>query len=118
MALRGRSFQETDSLWFVTTTIVSYAKVFTDEKYFRRGIDNLKFYRQKYKFRLLGYVIMPEHVHFLLHTLQSTGRISDVMRDWKWSMAFDIKKHCQEDKRSDLLELFQSNAQQSGREGF
>ena len=84
MPLRGRSSADEEALWFVTTTIVSFTKVFTEERYFQIAIDNLKFYREKYKFLLLGYVIMPEHVHFLLYTFPHLGKISDIRRDWKW----------------------------------
>jgi putative transposase len=118
MPLRGRSAAQEEALWFITTTIVSFTKVFTEERYFRIAIDNLKFYREKYKFLLLGYVIMPEHVHFLLYSFPNLGRISDIMRDWKWSTAFDIKEQCLNDGRDKLLDEFQLNAKRNGRNGY
>lgn len=93
-------------------------KVFTEERYFQIAIDNLNFYREKYKFLLLGYVIMPEHVHFLLYTFPDLGKISDIMRDWKWSTAFDIKEQCLKDDRDKLLDEFRLNAKRSGRHGY
>jgi putative transposase len=118
MPLRGRSYADKEALWFVTTTIVSFTKVFTEERYFQIAIDNLNFYREKYKFLLLGYVIMPEHVHLLLYSFPHLGTISNIMRDWKWSTAFDIKEQCQQDGRDDLINQFRSNAQRRRRRGF
>jgi putative transposase len=118
MPLRGRSYADKQALWFVTSTIVSFTRVFTEEKYFQIAIDNLKFYREKYRFLLPGYVIMPEHVHFLIYTFSDLGKISDIMRDWKWSVALDIRKQCEKDDRKDLLELFQTEARRNGRRGF
>jgi putative transposase len=117
MPLRGRSSADEEDLWFVTTTIVSFTKVFTEDRYFQIAIDNLRFYREKYKFLLLGYVIMPEHVHFLLYTFPNLGKISDIMRDWKWSTAFDIKRQYRQDGRNDLLGQSQLNARRTGRLG-
>jgi putative transposase len=117
MPLRGRSSVDEEALWFVTTTIASFTKVFTEERYFQIAIDNLKFYREKYKFLLLGYVIMPEHVHFLLYTFPHLGKISDIMRDWKWSTAFDIKEQCLQDGKEKVLDGFRLNAKRSGRHG-
>ena len=118
MPHRGRSYAVEEAVWFVTTTIASFTKVFTEDRYFQIAMDNLKLYREKYKFLLLGYVIMPEHVHFLIYAFPRLGPISNIMRDWKWSVAFDIKKECQQYGRNDLLNQFHFNARRSGRRGF
>jgi len=44
--------------------------------------DNLRFYQAKYRFRLLGYVIMPDHMHTIIWPRTGTA-ISDIMRDFK-----------------------------------
>ena len=68
---------------FVTTNVFLKTKVFFIPKYCQILLDNLDFYRKKYKFRLLGYVIMPDHCHFLILPNTEIGYISQIMHDWK-----------------------------------
>jgi REP element-mobilizing transposase RayT len=45
-------------------------------------IKTLDFYRRRGRFRLLGFVVMDNHVHMLI--APSVGRrLSDIIRDWK-----------------------------------
>jgi len=71
MPLRGRGNADRGVLWLIAITTVSFTKIFSEKKYFEIAIDNLKSYREKYKFLLLGYVTMPEHVHFTQSPLHS-----------------------------------------------
>lgn len=52
-------------------------------------IETLKFYRKKYNFSLVGYTIMPDHLHLLIK-LNYPTKISDVVRDIKHAIAFKI----------------------------
>jgi putative transposase len=83
MGRRGRSFNTTDTLFFVTSTVVNFAKVFTDEKYCKILIDNIKHYQQRFQFDILAYVIMPSHFHWIVDVKPELGTISGVMRDIK-----------------------------------
>jgi REP element-mobilizing transposase RayT len=81
MSLRFRT-SGYEHLSFITTTVVSHLKVFAGDKYYRALIDNLNFYRDKYEFKLVAYVLMPTHVHLLL-LIPSETTESDIMRDFK-----------------------------------
>jgi REP element-mobilizing transposase RayT len=54
------------NIYFITTTVVGNTKIFVEDKYCQIIIDNLKFYRKKYKFKLFGFVVMPDHLHLLI----------------------------------------------------
>ena len=51
---------------FVTTDTCENRPYFRDGKFCRIFLEELEFYRDKYGFTLLGYIIMPDHVHLLL----------------------------------------------------
>jgi REP element-mobilizing transposase RayT len=70
------------NLYFTTNTIVSWLNIFTEEKYFRIIIDSLAYCVINKGLLLLGYVIMPNHVHLLTANTEST-HLSDIMRDFK-----------------------------------
>lgn len=96
-------------LFFVTTTVVNFTKVFNENRYSQVVIDNLNFYRERYGFKLIAYVIMPEHLHLIVWTKENTS-ISSIMRDFKKYTSVQIKRKLLADNNKKLISIFQKNA--------
>lgn len=111
MGRRGRSNLTEECFYFVTTTIVRYTPIFINHRFCDILISNIKFYRGKYKFTILGYVIMPSHFHWILIVNPKYGTISDIMRDIKKFTAWQIFDTLNENENSELLKIFQESAQ-------
>ena len=90
MGLRGRSILEGEHFFFVTTTVVNFNKVFTDDLFCDILIKNIKHYQKRYNFEVIAYCIMPSHFHWIVKTDPSRGTISSIMRDIKKYSAWDI----------------------------
>lgn len=90
---------------FITTSVIKFVPLFLEDRHWRIIIDNLNFYRNKYGFKLLGYVIMPEHVHFLL-CLPSKSSISAIMRDIKKFSSSMILGQLEKERDISRLEIF------------
>ena len=69
------------NLYFITTTIVEWQSVFITIPLFETIIESLKFCHTNKGLRLHGYVIMPNHVHYIIST-NPLERLSDIMRDF------------------------------------
>jgi len=110
MGRRGRSSFWTEPQYFVTTTVVNFAKVFTKPHYCDLLVSNIKHYQEKYEFVVYAYVIMPSHFHWIVGVDPSVGTISDVMRDIKKYSAWDVLGQLEADGRKDLLEMFRREA--------
>jgi len=108
MGLRFR-IEGSGYLWYVTTTVVDFTQVFVKEKYFLVLMNNLKFYRKQHNFRLIAYVIMPEHVHLILWLLGKSS-ISDVMRDLKKYSSVQIKEELHAENNQRLISIFRNNS--------
>lgn len=67
--------------YFVTTTTQHRRPYFTDARLSQLIIENLRFYRDRMRFRLHGYVVMPDHIHLLVTPVGCS--ISDIMRNFK-----------------------------------
>jgi putative transposase len=67
--------------------------------------DSLDFCRNKYGFRLHGYVLMPDHYHLLL-TLKAGTSLSDLLRDFKSYVGKTIVEHLRESGEVALLKAF------------
>lgn len=75
---------------FVTTTVHKEIWLLNKERFFRIIIDNLNFYRNKYLFKLIGYVIIPWHLHILLQLNAQYNNISRIMQFFKGHSARKI----------------------------
>ncbi len=100
MGLRGRTNLADEHIFFITTTVVGFIKIFTEDSYCNLLIKNIKHYQHKYKFEILAYVIMPTHFHWIIVTNSKNGTISDIMRDIKKYSAWDIMENLEKEKSS------------------
>ncbi len=59
-------FDDNSHVHFITTNTYKYYPCFRDERLSEILLEELRFYSGKLGFALVGYVIMPAHVHLLL----------------------------------------------------
>ncbi len=90
---------------------MKFVRVFTEDKYCNILLHNVKHYQKRYKFLVLGYVIMPSHFHWIIQLDLKNGSISDIMRDIKKYTAWDVLQELEKDNRIELLNLFELEAQ-------
>jgi putative transposase len=70
------------SIFYITSNIYNRIKVFTRPSFIIPIIDSLNYYRFQYNCKLIGYVIMPAHIHLLIWpTVEKV--VTDFMRDFK-----------------------------------
>lgn len=82
MRSRNRRLYDDFSIFFITTCIHRKIRLLEIGNGMDIVIDNLKYYTEKYDVKILGYVLMPNHIHLLLHFGDSKLR-SSFMRDFK-----------------------------------
>ena len=112
MSLRGRERLTEESIFFVTTSIIKHANVFTQDKYCDILVRNILHYQKRYCFIILAYVIMPSHFHWIVIVDKYKGTISEIMRDIKKFSAWDIMGHLEKDKKTEILNLFLAEGKQ------
>jgi putative transposase len=61
--------------------------VFKEERDYKRYIETLQRYKEKYKFKLYHYVLMTNHVHLVVETTRGGGNLSDIMKGINLSYA-------------------------------
>ena len=87
---RLRRLITTERVFFVTTNLQRRLRYFNQKE---RTIlcEALGTVRSQYRFRLAGFVIMPDHAHFLLlpHPEDS---LSTIMKEWKRTSAIHINR--------------------------
>ncbi len=96
-------------LFFITTTVVDFIKVFQTDSYYQILIDNLNFYREKYKFKIIAYVLMPNHLHLILWPKEPED-LPKIMRDFKKYTSLEIRKLLENNKNTKILSSLRRNA--------
>lgn len=89
---------------FLTFSCHRRQKLFNDEKVNAIFIRNLDRIRKKYDFKLLGYVLMPNHVHLVIYPRESL-KIGKVIGELKSLSARDILRYYKNIGNSVLKEL-------------
>jgi putative transposase len=110
MGLRRRQLLKSEEFFFITTTVVHHIKVFIKKEYCEILLRNINYYQQKYRFEILGYVIMPSHFHWIVEVNPLYGNISDIMRDIKKYSAWDLMEAIERYGEINLLKLFTESA--------
>lgn len=101
-------------IYYITTVIYKFLPVLTTPSFVLPVLDSLNFYKFKHQVKLLGYVIMPDHLHLLIWPYGESS-ISDFMRDFKKFTASRIVRQAEVEKRQDLLAAFVQAGQETGR---
>lgn len=103
MGLRGRSNYPDADCFFVTTTCYKWHHLLADNACKKIICDSIDFLNSKYETSLLGYVIMPNHIHLILF-FPKKNLLSDWMRDLKKFTSVKIRQQIERSGNIELLE--------------
>lgn len=93
------------SIYFSTCTIVQWQCIFKEQKYFQIVIDSLKYCTENKGLYVLGYVIMPNHLHLLTSNTEDTN-LSNIMRDFKHFTSTQIATELENNNERLFLYVF------------
>lgn len=103
MGLRGRTNYSDADCFFVTTTCYKWYHLLANDSCKKIICDSIEFLNSKYEACLLGYVIMPNHIHLILF-FSKQNSLSDWMRDLKKYTAVKIRQEIERRGEIELLE--------------
>ena len=106
---RYRVYPKDTSFYYLTCTIIAWLPVFQDEVYFNIIINSLNYCRLNKGLFLLGYVIMPTHLH-LITSNRDDVTLSDIMRDFRAYTSTKIREQLMQDGRKSYLLIFKNAA--------
>jgi len=107
-------FQIEGHVYYITTVVYNRLPIFTRPSFVIPLLDSLNFYRYQRAFKLLGYVIMPEHIHLILWPF-GDATIPDIMRDYKKFTARRIIRQAQVEGIDEWLTAFRQAGQETER---
>lgn len=94
MGLRNRTLLTKERCFFITTTCHQHQPLLFDNHCFAILFDSFLFYNEKYKAKLLAYVLMNSHIHFILFFEEDT-KLIEYMRDFKKYTSLKLREYIQ-----------------------
>jgi phosphoribosylanthranilate isomerase len=95
MRVKLPRYNEESECHFITSVTRERKPIFHDANNIEILIETIRFYQERGDLHVLGYVVMPDHVHLML--IPQKGTISDVMRNIKAYSATTIRQRAQID---------------------
>ncbi len=99
--------------YFCTDTIWGWQHVFTSEPFFHIIIESWNHCRKNKGLNIHGYVIMPNHIHSILSSMN--GDLSSILRDYKRFTSNEISQLLQETNNTRLINYFSTAAELTAR---
>ena len=105
------------SIFYITSNIYGRICIFTRPSFIIPIIDSLNYYRYEYACKLLGYVIMPDHIHLLIWP-QDAHIVTDFMRDFKRFTSGRITRQAKLEGITNWVERFEQAGKETSRADY
>ena len=102
------------SIYYITSVTDNRLKIFIQPSFFILIIDSLNYYRYQYSCKIIGYVIMPDHIHLLIWP-QEEKAITEFMRDFKRFTSGRITRQAKVEGKAEWLNMFESAGSETER---
>lgn len=105
------------SIFYITSNIYNRINIFISPSFIIPILDSLNYYRHQYTCKLIGYVVMPDHIHLLIWP-KSEESISDFMRDFKRFTSGRITRQAKVEGRNDWIKRFEQAGSETERSEY
>ena len=89
--------------YFCTFTCINWLPLIEETNLYDKIYDWFRIVNKKHQ--VTGFVIMPNHLHVLIHIRETGGIINKVLANGKRFMAYEIVKRLEAKNRADLLTI-------------
>jgi len=114
MAIRTHH-DTTEQTWFVTFTNYDWIPLFEMTNSYHRVYDWLRLINARYNIKTLGFVIMPNHTHFLFNLDNLEVDLNKIIANGKRFMAYDIVEKLTNTGNSGLLSRLSAGVSENER---
>ena len=101
MGLRNRTLLTEERCFFITTTCYQHLPLLCDAGCFHILFDSFQFYNAKYEARLLAYVFMHNHIHFIIF-FEKDNHLINYMRDFKKYTSLKLRERMQAERVDEM----------------
>jgi putative transposase len=104
MGTKRISFSDDERCFFITTSCYQHKYLLFNKTCFDILLTNFHFYNARYQAKLLGYVLMSNHIHFIIY-FQDRNFLSKYLRDFKKYSSLQLREYISKTHPEILLEI-------------
>lgn len=108
MGTRNRSHFLDYRCFFITSTFQEWKHLLKDNSYYDLICESLTYYSIKYNMDILGYVIMPNHIHLIVF-FKTKNQLSNMMRDFKEYTSGELRRKLEREGYTGVVESLRIN---------
>ncbi len=112
--MTGKRYRIEGLIYYMTCVVYNRLKIFASPSFIIPIIDSLNYHRFQYSCKLIGFVIMPDHIHILIFP-QIGQAVTDFMRDFKRFTSGRITRQAKVEGRTEWMEAFEKAGTETGR---
>jgi putative transposase len=105
------------SVYYITSMTYNRLRIFTQPSFIILLFDSLNYYRYQYSCKIIGYVVMPDHIHLLIWPREEKA-VTDFMRDFKRFTSGRITRQAKVEGRVEWANMFESAGAETERAEF
>ncbi len=106
---RYKIYDTETNFYYSTCTLTAWLPIFQNQSYFQIIMDSLKYCQANKGLFLIGYVIMPTHIHLITWNTPETS-LSNIMRDFRQYTSKRVRELLENDKRVQFINIFEKAA--------
>lgn len=106
-----------ENLYFITTRAIQKAHLFQRDVIKQIILDSWDFMRREKWFEFYCFVVMPNHVHFIVRC-HTTHRVQDMVRDFKKYTAKKIIAQYEQEENERVLEFLRNAVKRSDKQNY
>ncbi len=92
LRLKDFDYSQPYAMYHVTFNTYKRARYFKCGSISRMVINNIKIYAKLFRYRLIAFCVMPDHIHLLIQAEESAGDLRDMVRDLKKFTTYQSKQ--------------------------
>jgi REP element-mobilizing transposase RayT len=99
--------RETEQVYFCSFTCVDWLNLFEITNLYDKIYDWLNLLVDR-KHQVLGFVILPNHIHLLIYVQKGKDSINSILSNGKRFLAYEVVKRLEDTRQSELLDRLAS----------
>jgi len=107
-------YQMEGHIYYVTTNVYNRLRLFTRPSFIIPLLDSINYYRYQHQCKVLGYVVMPDHLHLMLFPT-GESHLAEFMRDYKRFTAGRMVRQAKVESIKEWVNAFEAAGDETNR---
>lgn len=102
-----------NKIYYCTVTCFKWLNLFEITQLYENIYSWFDYMKERYNNQIIGYIIMPNHLHLIIYVSNKSKTINQLIGDGKRFMAYEIVTRLENQNEANLLNILKSGVDKS-----